>query len=159
MPRRVLTIVFAALLCAAAPRVARSADGLVLFNGTILATCVLTVGTPGILAANADYSALSSSAAGGAGGLITVLTTGSAFKVSALAPSAFTLAPSGGGDNVTFATSYSGSGATTIAVTPGATETSLNVGLTIVTVDLTAAKSAGHYAGGNYTATVTVRCE
>lgn len=147
-----------AALCGGASA-ARAVDGLVPFNGTILAACVLTVGTPGVLVANGTYTELSSSAGGGLGGIITVLTTGASFKVSALAPSAFTLAPATGNDNVSFAAAYSGSGATTMPNTPGATQTSLGLGVTNVVVNLSATKASGNFVAGNYTATVTVRCE
>ena len=88
-----------------------------------------------------------------------MLTTGTTFRISALAPASFTLAPATGNDNVSFAAAYSGSGATTITSTPGATQTSLGLGLTNVVVQLGATKSSGNFASGNYTATVTVRCE
>ena len=39
------------------------------------------------------------------------------------------------------------------------TLTSLNAGLTNLTIHLTAAKSAGHFNAGAYTAEVVVRCE
>jgi hypothetical protein len=111
------------------------------------------------LAANTTYTELSSTAGGGSAGTIAVLATGTNFKVSAIAPSAFTLAPATGGDNATFAAAYSGSGATTIGSTPGATQSTLSAGTTNVSVNLTAQKSSGTFTAGNYTAQVIVRCE
>ncbi len=129
------------------------------FAGVVTATCVLTVGTPGTLAANTSFDVLSSTAAGGLPGTIAALSTGTTFKVSAIAPTAFTLAPATGGDSVNFSTQYQASGATTRGATPGTTETTLNLGLTNLTINLAATKSVGNFAGGAYAAEVVVRCE
>lgn len=134
-------------------------DASVPFAGTVLTTCVLTVGTPGVLASDATFTSLASTNAGGAAGSVTALATGSGYKVSALAPTAFTASPTGGGDNVTFSASYSGTGSTSIGVTPGATPTTLATGTTILSVDMNAQKTSGTFAGGAYSAVVTVRCE
>lgn len=129
------------------------------FTGIVTATCVLTVGTPGVLAANTDFTVLSSSAAGGTPGSILVLSTGSSFKVSAIAPSVFTLAPPTGSDSVTFASRYQTTGATATGPTPGATETTIAPGTTNMVVNLDATKTSGNFNGGAYAAEVIVRCE
>lgn len=147
----------AALAISALP--AHAADGIVPFTGLVTSTCVLTVGTPGVLGANADYSTLSSAAAGGTAGLVTALSTGTTFRVSAIAPTSFSISPDGGNDGVTFAASYQASGATSIGNTLGAVTTTLGLGLTNLTVNLDATKSSGPFPGGAYTAEVVVRCE
>lgn len=157
--RNLLVYSTVAALAFGASQPARSAETIVPFTGLVLATCVLTVGTPGILGANADYSVLSSTGAGGVPGLVTVLSTGANFNVSAIAPSAFTISPEGGNDSVAFAANYQGAGATSIGNTPGATATRVNTGITALTVNLEAAKSSGPFPGGAYTAEVVVRCE
>lgn len=159
MSRYISTALAAALTgLLAAPGWAATAN--VPFSGLVTATCVLTVGTPGILAPNSDFTGLSSvSGPGATAGTVSALSTGAAFKVSAIAPTAFISAPATGGDNVSFSSLYSGSGATSIGSTPGATLTTLNAGLTNLTIHLTAAKSAGHFNAGAYAAEVVVRCE
>lgn len=146
-----------AVFAASGPAIAVTAN--VPFSGLVTATCVLTVGTPGVLAPNTDFTVLSSLAAGGVPGSIAVLSTGASFKISAIAPTAFTLAPATGGDSVTFASQYQATGATTVGSTPGTTETTVNAGLTNMVVNLAATKSVGNFAGGAYAAEVVVRCE
>lgn len=136
---------------------ARADTALVPFNGLITPTCVLTVGTPGVLAPNPTYTQLSSKNASGLSGSVTALTTGPAFNLSTETPTAFTLAPPG--SDSTFVVEYSASGATTVGLTSGLINTLLGVGLTTVAVDLTANKNSGTYAGGDYAAIVTVTCE
>lgn len=148
----------AAALAFVAPA-ANAADATVPFTGLVLSTCVLTVGVPGVMATSIDFKALSSTAAGGIPGTVAALATGNGFKVSAIAPTAFTLSPTGGGDNVHFNASYSATGSTSIGNTPGTTPTTLNSGLTNVSVNLNAVKSSGTFNGGAYAAEVIVRCE
>lgn len=138
---------------------ALAADATVPFAGTVLSTCILTVGTPGVLMADPTYTNLASTNAGGVAGAVTALATGSGFKVSAIAPTAFTSAPTTGGDNVHFATTYSGTGSTSIGTTAGTTQSTLTMGTTLLSVNLKAEKTSGTFAGGAYAALVTVRCE
>lgn len=138
---------------------ALAATGNVPFTGVVTSTCVLTVGAPGVLVPSTDFTHLHSQAAGGSAGTIAVLSTGTVFKVSAVAPTAFTSAPANGGTNVSFSATYAGSGATTIGTTPGATLTSVNPGTTNLSINLDAAKSAGTFDAGAYVTEVVVRCE
>ncbi len=144
-------------LTAAAPAIAATAN--VPFTGIVTSTCVLTVGAPGVMTASTDFTSLSSTNAGGAAGSIAALSTGTNFKVSAIAPTSFTTAPAGGGDAVSYSASYQGSGATSIGSTPGASQTTLATGLTNLTINLAAQKSAGTFPGGAYATEVLVRCE
>ena len=127
-----------------------------LFSGAVTSTCVLTVGTPGLITANADFTQLSSDNAGGLESTVSALSTGVGFKVSAIAPSSFTTGPSTADS---FASKYTLSGATTASNIAGATTTTIAAGVTQVSVDLEAAKSSGNFNAGAYTAAVTVRCE
>lgn len=127
-----------------------------LFSGTIASTCVLTVGTPGIITANAGFTKLSSDNAGGLESTVSALATGVGFKVSAIAPNAFTTGPTSADS---FIADYSLSGANTASNVPGATTTTLTAGTTLVSVGLEADKSTGTFGAGAYTAAVTVRCE
>lgn len=138
---------------------ASAAEGNAIFNGLVTATCAVTIGLPGVLDVNAGSTVLSSQQGIGSAATVAILATGDIFSVSTDAPSAFTVAPTGGSDNVTFATTYSGTGGTTIAETNGTTSTSLNTGLTNVSVNMSATKTSGAFNAGNYTGLVTVRCE
>jgi hypothetical protein len=133
-----------------------AADATALFAGAVASTCVLTVGTPGIITANATFTQLDSDNAGGAESTVAALATGAGFKISALAPTAFT---AGSSTNVAFLTDYSLTGATTASNVAGATTTTLGAGLSTVSVGLEAAKSSGTFGAGAYAAAVTVRCE
>lgn len=135
---------------------ALAVDAGAVFAGLVLSTCALTVGTPGVMTANAGYTSLSSENAGGSRSTVVALTTGATFNISALAPSTFT---AGDSSNVTFATDYTLTGSTSASDILGVTTTLLNIGTTTVAVDLTATKSTGNFPAGAYAATVTVRCE
>lgn len=155
---KILSTAAAAAALAFSPA-ANAADATVPFTGLVTSTCVLTVGLPGVMGTSTDFKTLSSTAAGGVTGSVAALATGSTFKVSAIAPTAFTVAPAGGGDAVAFSTNYAGSGATTIGTTPGTTATTLKNGLTNISVNLSAVKSSGTFNAGAYAAEVIVRCE
>ncbi|MCR4267813.1 hypothetical protein [Nitratireductor sp. ZSWI3] len=155
--RRASFLISALIFVSASP--AAAVEGSVIFNGTILSTCLITIGTPGTLAANADFTELSSEAPGGISGTATILTTGIGYNLSTSAPAAFTSAPAGGDDAVVFASSYSASGVTSLLDVVGTVTSPLGLGLTNVDVDLTATKSSGNFPAGSYTAQVTVTCE
>jgi hypothetical protein len=160
MRRRILlasALAVSTLISAVSQGLAATAN--VPFSGTILSICALTVGTPGIIAPNANYTQLSSQNAGGSSGSVAAVTTGTGFSVTTEAPSSFTLSPTGGGTNVTFTSSYSATGVTTVSLSAGATVTPLNVGITNVAVHLSATKSSGSFPAGAYAAEVLVRCE
>lgn len=158
--RRVSASLFGvAAIFACAAEAAFAAETTVPFIANVTSTCVLTLGTPGTLGANADFSQLSSKNAGGAAGTVTALTTGTGFQVSASAPTAFLIAPTGGDDNVTFSATYEANGATSVGEVLGTVTSELNFGLTNVNVNLAADKSSGAFPAGAYTAEVVVRCE
>ncbi len=156
---RKIAAIFVATSLVLPYQAAHAATANVPFTGLVTATCVLTVGTPGVMTASTDFTALSSTHAGGVAGTVSALSTGTAFKVSAIAPTAFTSSPAGGGSSVGFSAAYRGSGATTIGTTPGATTTTLSSGLTNLSIDLSAVKSVGTFDAGAYAAEVVVRCE
>ncbi|MGD9783364.1 MAG: hypothetical protein AB7E80_03365 [Hyphomicrobiaceae bacterium] len=157
MRKSLLAIVAASAAFGTAP--AHAVDTTVPFTALVTSSCVLTVGTPGLLGADDDFSQLSSKNAGGVPGTVTAVTTGAGFEVSAIAPTSFSQAPAGGNDDVTFAATYEASGATSIGEILGDTASSLNFGITSMTVNLEANKSAGAFPAGAYTAEVIVRCE
>lgn len=141
------------------PSIAFAASAVIPFRGEVDSTCVITVGTPGTLGINGDFTVLSSDIGGGVAGTAAVLATGAGYSISTTAPTVFTSAPAAGNDNVTFSSKYSATGATSVTDIVGTTLTPLSVGLTSTTVDLTATKSAGVFSVGTYTAEVTITCE
>ena len=136
---------------------AHAAD--VLFGGSVLSTCVLTVGVPGVMATSADSKTMSSKIAGGNRGTVVAVATGSTFSISTTAPTSFAVAPGDGGSNVDFTAEYEGTGATNSGVKSGGTATPLAAGVSTVGVDLAATKTTGVYEAGIYSAAVTVTCE
>ena len=134
-----------------------AATGNVPFNGSITASCTITVSNPGSLGVNAGSTVLGSSEAGGTSSVAQVVATGTGYSLSTDALSAFSTFPTTGGDNVTFATSFSGSGANTMSNVSSASLTT--AGVTNVTVDMQATKSSGVFVAGSYAATVILRCE
>lgn len=153
-----LAVVAALFLLVSAP--AHTATTGAVFAGSILSTCILVAGTPGVIAANADYTGMSSHNGGGLASLVTATATGSGFDITTEAPSAFTVAPAGANTGTTFSSSYALSGATTAAEADGATPRAINFGISTVTVHMAATKSADVFpASLTYSAIVTVRCE
>ncbi len=128
------------------------------FAAAVTSVCILSVVTPGVLATSTDFTKLDSREAAGVSGAVAIVNTGP-FSVSAEAPSAFTIAPAGGDDNVSFQAFYTASGATTAGETLGSVATPLATGITNLEVDLEAAKTGGVFAQGAYAAEVLVRCE
>ncbi len=153
-------IALAAVLFLFVPGYAYAATTGAVFTGSILSICILVAGTPGIITPNADYTGMSSHNAGGLASLVTATATGSAFGITTEAPSAFTLAPAGANTGTTFSSSYALSGATTAAEGNGTIARGLNIGISTVTVNMAATKSADAFpASLTYSAIVTVRCE
>ena len=153
---RIPKIALGLMLIMVGAHAADAATANAVFSGSILSTCVLTVGTPGVMTADSGYSGLSSDNASGVESTVSALVTGGTFNVSAIAPSAFTL---GDSSNVSFVTDYTLTGAATASDVAGATTTAIPAGVTNVSVDLAATKSTGTFAAGVYAATVIVRCE
>jgi hypothetical protein len=143
------------------PASAFAATGNIPFSGSVANTCVITVGSSGTLGVSADFATLGSSQAGGAAGSANVLATGAGFNLSADAPSAWDSAPATGGTNVSFSSTYSATGATTIPSTNGATLTALNAGNHSVAIGMAAQKTVlgETFVSGSYDATVVLRCE
>ena len=135
---------------------AHAVDSNARFGGSVNNSCTLTAGTDGVLMPNINSDVLSSEETGGVNATVAALVTARGFKVKALAPTVFV---TGDSTDVTFAAKYSLSGPTTATNVAGATQTTLNRGSHIVSVNLAATKSVGVFANGTYAAEVTVRCE
>lgn len=149
--------VFIAAAVYTAPAYAQT-SGDVIFNATLADTCVVTISTPGTLAANAEVNQLSSELSGGVRGAALLVTTSLNFNVTVDTPTAFSLAPAGGETNVTFDALYSAGGVTTLTDIDDGVTSALGLGNTTLTVGASADKSTGVFPAGTYQLPVTVRC-
>ena len=155
----IATALLSPLFLAATHISAVAATDTIPFSGTVDPVCTILVDSPGTIAPNTDHTALSSQEAGGSPGVATIQTSNANFSVSTTAPTVFTSAPTGGDTDVTFATFYSASGATTLDNIAGSSASVLDQGTTTLSVDLTATKASGTFPDGNYAADVVVTCE
>lgn len=134
-------------------------------QAAIIGTCTITVVNTGTMTMNGALNVLGSGEAGGNAAIVTVepdslvcsiLNLLDCYGLSAPPPAAFLSAPAGGGDSVTYASTYAVDGG---APVNGVTTTRLINGNYTVAVDLTASRAAGAFPAGAYQAQVTVRCE
>ncbi|MBB3951632.1 hypothetical protein [Aureimonas jatrophae] len=140
------------------PASAQAVTNTVTFNGTVTTNCTIAVvnGT-GVMTTNGTLSNLSSKNAGGSPAKVTVTTTGGV-RVSLDAVSAAT-APVADTGPTTWTPVYSLSGAQSVAET-GSSTLMTGSGTSNMDINLTGTKpSTDSFRGGNYSATVTVRCE
>lgn len=134
-------------------------------QAAIIGTCTITVVNAGTMTTNSTLNVLASNQAGGNAAVVTVepdslvcsiLNLLDCYGLSAPPPAAFLSAPAGGGDGVTYASTYAVDGG---APVNGAVATRLINGTYTVAVDLAANRGSGTFPAGNYQAQVTVRCE
>ncbi|MEM6650305.1 MAG: hypothetical protein AAF603_08650 [Pseudomonadota bacterium] len=121
-------------------------------------TCTVVVGTPGILAPNSDNTMLSSTQAGGQPAIVTVAATAALYKVDIDSPTTFTLAPSGGDTDMSYATEFDATGVTTLTDIAAGASVNLNLGVTVLSIDATAQKTSGIFPAGSYSMSSTVEC-
>ncbi len=146
----------AAAAIAIIPVQALADTGNVQFGATITHSCTIDQVTNGSLGANAGFNVLSSTVGSGTSGSARIVATGNAFNVSVSAPTLDK--PAGDTTTETLVSSYSASGATSIAST--SSQSDLNNGTTNVTVDMSATKAgADVFEAGVYTGEVVLTCE
>ena len=121
--------------------------------------CQIIVNQNGSMVQNVGSTKLSSLINPGMAGLADVTTSNGSYYLSVDRPSGFSIAPSGGNDDVEFSTQFTGHGATNFGLSPGDSRVKLKNGLTNVEVHLEAKKLRGAFKAGNYRATVILRCE
>lgn len=146
------------LASASIPASAQATTNTVTFTGTVTTSCSITVvnGT-GTLTTNGTLSNLSSKNPGGAPAKVSVTTTGGVHVsldavTGAIVPAADT-------GTTVWTPVYSMSGAHTVSET-GAATLMTQSGTSDMDIHLTGTKSnTDSFRGGNYSATVTVRCE
>ncbi|WDI32985.1 hypothetical protein PUV54_07215 [Hyphococcus flavus] len=134
-------------------------SGNVQFDGLILDVCVLLITGSGTIAPNATYTQLSSEIGGGSRGGATVTTTSTNFNLVVDTPTGFSSMPAGGDANVTYSALFSATGVTILNDVLEGVLSPLGLGLSTVSVGVTADKSAGVFPAGAYQLPVTVRCE
>jgi hypothetical protein len=137
----------------------------VVFYGSISTNnnCAIVVRQTGVLGVRADQLQLSSKLAGGRPGLATVTAFGS-FRLSAVTPSVYTIAPNGGDTNVTRQVLFSGvktfGGGATFAEHDASTPERINGNsVTDVTLNFLGTRTGAAYPTGRYQAVVVLRCE
>ena len=143
------------------PRPVLAATAGINFGGTIGINnfCQVVLVEGGILAQSNDQQELSSKQVGGRAGRAQITTTSGRYSVSIDTPSGFSSMPVGGDTNVSFASTYSLSGATALAETSGNTATKLKRGLTDIVTQFIATRSIDPFPAGTYGSVLTVRCE
>lgn len=149
---------FAFLAIQALPTPAHAATGTALFAGTILDTCTIVIGTAGVLDLDITGTSFGTTSGLGVPALAVVTTTGLGFNIDVDTPSGFTIAPSGGNTNVSFSTEYSTTGVTSAGGVLGGVLTALGLGITSLSIDLTATKPDA-FPAGLYTAETVITCE
>ena len=121
--------------------------------------CQIIVTRNGTMMQNVGSTRLSSQINPAMPGMADVTTSNGSYYLSVDRPSGFSIAPSGGSDDVEFSTQFSGSGKTDFALTPGDSRVKLKNGLTNVESHLEARKLRWSFKAGNYRATMILRCE
>ena len=153
--RLLLPVVFPIALI---PVTVHAAQGSAVFTANLLSTCTVLVGTPGVLDLSADGTVLSTNGGGlGTAAGVTVTTTGTGYNVDVTSPTSFITEPSSTSGAV-FSTQYDLSGVTIAAGITGGVSTSLNLGVTVVGIDMSVTRSEG-FPAGSYTAQTVVTCE
>ena len=134
---------------------AQAADAI--FTGTITSTCLLTVGTPGVLTAPNAVS-LSSKNAGGQFSTVAVVTTGGV-SLSVNPTVAETIRPAGDTGTILWTPTFAVVGSHPSADS-GASRSLTSAGIDTMNVNLEGVKqNGGAFAAGAYTSTVTVTCQ
>jgi hypothetical protein len=160
-----LAALLPALACTVVPSSLEAATRNVVFYGSISTNnnCAIVVRQTGVLGVRADQMQLSSKLAGGRPGLATVTARGS-FRISAVTPSVYTIAPNGADANVTRQVLFSGvktfGGGATFAEHDASIPERINGNsVTDVTLNFVGTRTGAAYPTGRYQAVVVLRCE
>ena len=128
------------------------------FNGIVAPSCIVVVGTPGVLDLATNGTELTTKTGLGMPAVVAVTTTGTTYQVSVANATSFALAPSGGNAGTTFDTSWSSSGASIYASVAAGVSRSLSLGITSLSINLTA-RHPTPFPAGIYNAQTVVTCE
>lgn len=122
-------------------------------------SCTIIVLNGGTIRPNIDSTTLTSKEAGAYAGTAVVKTTRNRFRLQVQTPLGFTSMPSGGSDNVVFASTFMGHGATNFSERPGENSKRLKKGRTRIEAHFLAKKTTGSFVAGHYSGVLTLRCE
>lgn len=151
-PCSIIALAMTAALAPASPAAAANVG----FTGAVVNLCILTLTTPGLLAASADGKRLGSDEVGGAAATVTVVATGSNPTIAFTAPSLS--APNGAASGMTRTIAYTSPGGASQAFTAGASTYAMNRLLDVITVQ-GHVDSASGFASGAYTLSSTATCQ
>lgn len=160
-----VALVAAALICGLYAPALHAATRDVVFYGSVTTNnqCAIVVNQTGVLGVSGDQKQLSSKLAGGRPGTATVTAFGS-FRLSAVTPSVYTIAPNGADTNVTRQVLFSGvktfgGGATFTEHDASIPERINGNSRTDVTLNFIGTRTGAAYPTGRYQAVVVLRCE
>lgn len=150
IPKKVvLAALLSAILCAPSSQAKRNKKH----------SCTIIVLNGGTIRPNIDNTALTSKVAGAYAGTAVVKTTRNRFRLQVQSPLGFTTMPSNGSDNVVFASTFLGHGATNFSERPGENSKRLKKGRTRIEAHFLAKKTNGLFEAGHYSGVLTLRCE
>lgn len=128
-------------------------------NGNGNQFCAIVVTQGGQLRASPDNMTLSSQIMGGQAGTAEVVATNGAYSLSIDQNAGFSTQPAGGSANTTFSSTFSATGATNFADTPGQIPQKIKQGTTQVETNFIATRTNDPFPAGNYTGELVLRCE
>jgi hypothetical protein len=160
-----LAMLAPAMICCMFPSTLEAATRNMVFSSSISPNnnCAIVVNQNGTLGVRPDLLQLSSKLPGGSAATATVTAFGS-FRLSAITPSVYNIAPNGGDTNVTRQVLFSGvktfGGGATFTEHDGATPERINGNSrTNVTLNFIGTRTGAAYPNGHYQALVVLRCE
>ena len=136
----------------AAPARAANVD----LTASLVNSCVLTIGTSGVMTAASSGTQISSENSGGTAATLTVVSIGSAPTISFSAPS-LTVSPASWSATPTVEIKYSSLGGANQAYTSGASSTSLAALTDSFTINGRVTSASG-FAAGSYTLRTVATC-
>ena len=153
-----LTASLGALAAVLAPTPVQ-AQTVVQFDGLVIASCVLTVSTPGVLAANASSGTeVGSEQSGGAAAVLAVIATAGRPTISFTAPT-MSVKPGAYSGTPSVSLKYTSPGGANQAYTSSASQyTSTNILADTITLNAKATDSSG-FAAGSYRIQTTATCQ
>lgn len=153
------TAAVAALAVAAWPLHAAKAQTVVDFDGTVVASCILAISTPGVLGVSTNSGTeIGSEQASGVAAMLSVTATGGAPTISFTAPS-MSVEPAAYAGTPTISLKYTSPGGANQAYTSSASQyTSSNVLGDTITLNAKATDSSG-FPAGSYQIRTTATCQ
>lgn len=121
--------------------------------------CAITITQTGQLTASPDNMELSSRLVGGTAGKADVTATNGSYSISIDPTTGFNLAPPDGSSNTAFSSTFSATGATNFAETPGQFPQKIKMGNSVIEAHFIATRSPDAFPAGNYSGELILRCE